>query len=87
MKVRKKNGSIQDFNLSKIKFSIECVSDEVEMPLTGSDVELISLNIKRQVDSRKEDIIDTSEIHKIVIEQLEAMDYKMIAKAYDGLAG
>ena len=55
------------------------------MPLTGSDVELISLSIKRQVASREEDIIDTSEIHKIVVEQLETMGNKRIAKAYDGL--
>jgi len=47
LKVRKRDGRIQDFNLGKIRLTIERVSDEVQMPLTGSDLDMISKSIER----------------------------------------
>lgn len=82
--VRKRDGRIQDFNLGKIRLTIERVSDEVQMPLTGSDLDMISKSIERDLASRGEDIIDTAEIGKTVVAQLEDFGYKKIAVAYKG---
>jgi transcriptional repressor NrdR len=84
LKVRKRDGRIQDFNLGKIRLTIERVSDEVQMPLTGSDLDMISKSIERDLASRGEDIIDTAQIGKTVVAQLEDFGYKKIAVAYQG---
>lgn len=83
MKVRKRNGSVQIFSMDKIKLTLERVSDELNQPLTGSDLELLTRGIEKEINKIGKEIIDSSEIKKIVIELLERLSFKQIAKAYE----
>ena len=83
MKVRKRNGSVQIFSMDKIKLTLERVSDELNQPLTGSDLELLTREIEKEINRIGKEIIDSSEIKKIVIELLERLSFKQIAKAYE----
>ncbi|NSW90080.1 MAG: ATPase [Firmicutes bacterium] len=83
MKVKKKDGRIQDFNADKIKLILEKVSDEAEKPLTGSDVNIITKLVEETVRKDYKDIITTEEIHKVVVNQLKKAGFLDIAKAYD----
>lgn len=83
MKVRKRNGSVQIFSMDKIKLTLERVSDELNQPLTGSDLELLTREIEKEINKMGKEIIDSSEIKKIVIELLERLSFKQIAKAYE----
>ena len=38
MKVRKRDGSLQDFDIDKVKLTLERMSDELNRPFTGSDL-------------------------------------------------
>jgi len=83
MKVRKSNGSIELFSMDKIKLTLERVSDELNQPLTGSDLSLLTKEIEREVNKTGKKIIDSWEIKKIVIEVLERLSFRKIAKAYE----
>lgn len=83
MKVRKRNGSVQIFSMDKIKLTLERVSDELNQPLTGSDLKLLTREIEKEINKIGKEIIDSSEIKKIVIELLERLSFKQIAKAYE----
>ncbi|NLN41247.1 MAG: ATPase [Clostridiales bacterium] len=83
MKVRKRNGSVQTFSMDKIRLTLERVSDELNQPLTGSDLELLTREIEKEINRIGKEIIDSSEIKKIVIEILERLSFKQIAKAYE----
>lgn len=83
MKVKKKNGSIQDFNMDKIKLTLVRVSDETSMPLTGSDIRLLNDNIEKSIRSTTKEIIESIEIHKIVVANLRNLGFARIANAYE----
>jgi len=83
MKVRKKNGSIQDFNISKIKLTLERVSDEQGMPFTGSDLRMLTESIQEEIEKMQKEIVSSAEIHKIVVEKLKTFGFTQIAEAYD----
>lgn len=86
MKVLKRNGTLQDYNLDKIKLSIERASDEVEQPFTLSDIEVLSRDIHREVTKLERDIIQSEEIHNIVYNQLNSSGFSKIAKRYANYA-
>ena len=83
MKVRKRNGSIQDFSMDKIRLTLERVSDELNQPLTGSDLRLLAEGIERKIIATGKEIIDSTEISEIVIEVLKRLGFSQVAKAYD----
>ena len=83
MKVKKKDGRIQDFNVDKIKLTLEKVSDEAEKPLTGSDVKTIIKLIDNTIKENYKDLVSADEIHKIVVDQLKKSGFYDIARAYD----
>ena len=83
MKVKKRNGSLQDFNMDKIKLTLERVSDELNRPLTGSDLRVLTEAIEKNILETKKEIIESAEIYKIVIEKLRRLGFTRIAKAYE----
>lgn len=83
MKVRKRDGSIQEFDMNKVKLTLERVSDETGMPFTGSDLRVLMATIESNILNRKEKIIKTAEIHRIVVDNLEKLGFRRIAKGYD----
>ena len=83
MKVRKKNGSIQDFDISKIRLTLERVSDEQGMPFTGSDLRMLTESIHEEIEKMQKEIVSSAEIHEIVVERLKIFGFTQIAEAYD----
>lgn len=82
MKVRKRNGKLQDFNTNKIKLTLERVSDEFGRPFTGADVNILIESIEKNITDMGEEIIDSAEIHKIVVKKLREFGFNGIANAY-----
>jgi len=83
MKVKKRDGNVQPFSMDKIKLTLERVSDELNQPFTGGDLRLITREIEKEINKTEKEIINSSEIKKIVIEALERLSFKQIAKAYE----
>ncbi|OQB21738.1 MAG: anaerobic ribonucleoside triphosphate reductase [Firmicutes bacterium ADurb.Bin182] len=82
MQVRKKNGSLQDFNIDKIMLVIEHISDECNQPLTLSDINLIRKSVLKSVENKAVDVISTAEIRDIVFSELSRSGFSDIAAAY-----
>lgn len=82
MKVKKRNGTIQDFNIDKIRLTLGRVSDEQSMPFTGSDLNLLTETIEKKIMETNKEIIRTGEIHEIVVNNLRDLGFKRIANAY-----
>ncbi len=83
MRVKKKDGRVQDFNPEKIKLSLEKVSDEIEKPFTGSDLINLTKSIEKTIKNSYEDLVSTDEIRKIVLDKLIKFGFTDIARAYD----
>jgi len=86
LKVIKKDGRVQPFDLSKIIFALERISDECSQPFTQSDLTFVAKNIEKSIraamENKDEDIIHTSKIRTIVIKELEQAGFKHIADCY-----
>ncbi|MDD3839360.1 MAG: ATP cone domain-containing protein [Clostridia bacterium] len=82
MKVIKRDGRIVEFNLDKIKLTLERVSDETEQPFPGSDIDKLSKEIIKRIKLRKTDPIKSSMIHDIVVNVLKDAGFYDIAQAY-----
>lgn len=82
MKVIKRDGRIVEFNLDKIKLTLERVSDETEQPFPSSDIDKLSKEIIKRVKLRKIDPIKSSMIHDIVVNVLKDAGFYDIAQAY-----
>jgi transcriptional regulator NrdR family protein len=83
MRVIKKNKSIQDFDIGKIKLTLERVSDEVHKPLTQSDIQKLANSIEKAIIQHGEEYIHSSTIHEIVVIELKNAGFLSIAKAYN----
>ncbi|NLI59923.1 MAG: hypothetical protein GX375_00645 [Clostridiales bacterium] len=83
MKVRKRNGNLQDLNMDKIRLTLERVSDELKKPFTASDLNLLIGAIEGEIMEAGKEIIDSIDIGKIVIGQLKKNHFMQVAKAYE----
>jgi len=83
LKVKKRDGRIQTFNLEKIKLSIQNASDDMRMPLNESDVYSIIQAINTKIFKKGQDIIECNEIHGDVILTLKEFGFNKLAKFYD----
>lgn len=83
MKVLKRDGSYQEFNIAKIKLSIASASDELKQPLTLSDLEILSKDIYRELKLLNKDIVTSNEIYGIVYNTLNTSGFNKIAERYE----
>lgn len=83
MKVIKRNGEIEDFDVEKIKQTIARVSDELKQPLTRGDLDYIGDRVKNTVFKQFQKEISSKDIHYILLEHLRVIGFTDIAKAYD----
>lgn len=83
MKVIKRDGRLQDFNIKKIMISLEISSDEIGQPLNNSDIDNIARDIFLEIESRKIDNIPSVVIRDIVTKQLSKYGFVEIAKHYN----
>lgn len=82
MKVIKRDGRTESFEIDKIVRTIEYASDETGEPLTASDIELLSEDIRDRVGNREDDKISIAEIQDIILEQLNNNGFNNIADHY-----
>lgn len=82
MKVIKKDGRIQEFNIEKIKLTLERVSDEINEPLTQSDIDNLARAIQKAILAAGKEHMHSFEIHRIVVDQLRTAGFDDIARAY-----
>lgn len=83
MKVKKRNGRIQEFNLDKIKFSIQRASDDMNKPLNESDSNRIVNTINAELLAKNKATIEYREIHSKVVEILNEFGFKDLANFYN----
>ncbi|QCX34153.1 ATPase [Caloramator sp. E03] len=82
MKVRKKDGSFQEFNLEKIVRSIEAASDEVGEPMTLSDLNNISKEVEKKLKALYKDEVSYAEIRDTIVNELKSSGFSDVAKSY-----
>lgn len=83
MKVIKRNGRLQEFDINKIKISIMRTSDDLKEPLNSSDIDNVTQSIEDIIKTYNQDSIKAQEIHRIVVEELRKYGFQHIAQAYD----
>lgn len=83
MKVIKKDGRIQEFDLKKIKLSIQRASDDMIEPLNESDSVRIANAITTRLLEKDKDTIEYREIHNKVVEALYEFGFNELANFYD----
>lgn len=81
IKVIKKDGTVEPFDMEKIFKAIDKASQRAGCNIRRGDHELLESYITFECESKGKDI-PTSEMHSIVIKALYACDYKAIGDAY-----
>ena len=82
MDLIKKDGRIQEFNISKIKQSILNASNEINEPLTSSDLKVIESEIINILKVLNREKTSSYEIFAIALNALNKLGFSKIGKAY-----
>ncbi|SKA95091.1 ATP cone domain-containing protein [Caloramator quimbayensis] len=82
MKVRKRDGSLQDFDFEKMIRSIEAASDEVGEPMTLSDLQNVSKEVEKILKSKFIDEVSYMDIRDAISAELKNSGFEDVAKAY-----
>ena len=82
MKVIKKDGRLQDFNIRKIMVSIERASDDVKESMNESDAENIGTAVMRELNKLGIDKIESSKLKNIIMKAINELGFANIAEAY-----
>lgn len=80
MKVRKRDGSLQDFNIDKILIGIERASDDAHTPLNASDINLIKHDVLHSIENCGTDVITYGDIQNIVTITLLKFGFKTVVQ-------
>lgn len=86
MKVIKKDGRIQSFDISKVRSSILGASIDSNTIINESDLKIVSNRVVKVLNSIREEngITSTYEILAVIIDSLNKYRFKDIASAYLG---
>ena len=82
MKVLKRNGSVQDFSLDKVKTSVRNAAEDTHKPITDGDVEILSRAIERRLDSLMREEITSNDIFEQTLLVLMKYRFYNLAKQY-----
>ncbi|EOR27783.1 MULTISPECIES: ATP cone domain-containing protein [Clostridium] len=84
MKIIKKNGRLEDFNIKKVKISIENAARDSGAMVNESDLKIIIKDVEKYLlNIRKDSLITSSyEVIGVVFEVLKRDGFKSILKAY-----
>ncbi len=82
MKVLKRNGSVQEFSMNKVKTSIRNASEDTHKPITDGDVEILSRAIERRLDSLMREEITSNDIFEHTLLVLMKYRFYELAKQY-----
>lgn len=83
MKVLKRNGNLQDFDLEKIRTTLICTADDLKEPLNESDIHNLLTEINKAINTKYKDPISHKDIHNTVILTLKEMGFLDMSVAYD----
>ena len=83
MKVIKRDGRLQTFDLNKIKTSISRASDDADQPFNESDIDNIAKGIEEGIVGLQVDTIDAETIHSLVLSELEKTGFNVVSKYYN----
>ena len=86
MKVIKKDGRIQSFDIRKVRSSILGASIDSNTIINESDLKIVSNRVVKVLNSIREEngITSTYEIFAVIIDSLNKYRFKDIASAYLG---
>ena len=86
MKVIKKDGRIQSFDISKVRSSILGASIDSNTIINESDLKIVSNRVVKVLNSIREEngITSAYEIFAVIIDSLNKYRFKDIASAYLG---
>ena len=86
MKVIKKDGRIQSFDISKVRSSILGASIDSNTIINESDLKIVSNRVVKVLNSIREEngITSTYELFAVIIDSLNKYRFKDIASAYLG---
>ncbi|MCM1992418.1 ATP cone domain-containing protein [Oceanirhabdus seepicola] len=82
MKVLKRNGSVQDFSIDKVKTSIRNAAEDTHKPITDGDVEILSRGIERRLESLMREEITSNDIFENTLLVLMKYRFYNLAKEY-----
>jgi transcriptional regulator NrdR family protein len=83
MKVLKRSGNLEDFNIEKVKISVGRVSDEMEEPLTDSDLNFIAAQVEKGIFEKHQGQVSYRDVHFLVVDVLKLVGFPKIAAQYD----
>ncbi|MBU3192018.1 ATPase [Clostridium bowmanii] len=83
MKVVKRDGRLQEFDLNKIKTSIYRASDDAGQPLNESDIENLARNIEKGLQNYQKSSVHFDIIQKFVLRELEKQGFGVVATYYN----
>lgn len=82
MQVIKRDGRIQEFDMTKIETSIMRASDDIKEPMPQSDARVIAKDIAKLVGEKYDGKIDVKAIHILVMGDLIKKGFLRVANAY-----
>ena len=82
MRVKKRSGKTQNFNVDKIKVAILKAADSIEQEIPNYMLNRIASKVEEEITNREKKTISSSEISEIVEDALMNSKYKDIARAY-----
>lgn len=82
MKVIKRDGRVQEFDINKILLTLEKVSDEIAEPFTESDINNLLEDIESSIKAVSRDKVMVNKIQDVVVEQLEKLGFNKAAMHY-----
>jgi len=80
--VRKSGGTLQEFDIRKIKLVLERVSDECSESMNASDVKIVSLSIQRAAEEKFGDEIGHKDLRIVVRDILQQHGFGDVANCY-----
>ncbi len=83
MKVIKRDGRLQNFDLDKIKLSIARISEEDERPMNSSDIDNISKTINNYILNKYPETINSYEIKDIIVNEMRNYGFDHLANYYE----
>lgn len=82
MKVRKRDGRLQDFRIEKIMLSIERASDDAKKSINESDSKNISRMIKSEIKKLAVNEIESCRLKELIIRCLNELGFNSVAEVY-----
>ena len=82
MKIIKRRGYIEAFDVEKIKQSLSSASTDINEPLSESDLKLISKKVEDKLHEMNREITSSYEVFAIVLFILKEMEFNKLGQVY-----